>query len=145
MTKNLRVEVAHSEEELEDVFGIRREVFVEEQKVDEVEEYDNYESSSTHLLAYLDGKPCGTCRFRHTDEGVKLERFAVKKSVRGNGIGNALLNKALDMVDSSNHIYLHAQVGVVDFYAQHGFIKIGGEFEEANIRHFKMVYYPDQA
>ena len=43
--------------DLETAFTIRREVFVEEQRVDAREEYDEFEQSSTHFLAYKDSFP----------------------------------------------------------------------------------------
>ena len=38
------------------IFKIRQEVFVDEQKVDREEEFDSYESSSLHYLGLMDGK-----------------------------------------------------------------------------------------
>ncbi len=139
---DIRIVLAQSSSQLEEIFDVRREVFVKEQSVDESEEYDEFETSSTHLLAILNDKTVGTCRFRNTDKGIKLERFAVIKSARGIGVGEKLMFAALSKVDQSQTIYLHAQVQVVDFYKKYGFVKVGPEFLEANIRHFKMVYKP---
>ncbi len=138
MSKNLKVIIANSNEQLEAIFKIRREVFVEEQKVDEAEEYDEFETSSTHLLALYNDYPVGTCRFRNTDKGIKLERFAVLKSHRDKSVGKALVMATLDQVDLNQYIYLHAQIQVVDFYKKYGFVAVGDMFEEANIKHYKM-------
>ena len=91
-------------------------------------------------MAKIDGKTVGTCRFRNTDKGIKLERFAVLKDFRGLDVGEKLILTALSKVDRSQVIYLHAQIQVIDFYAKFGFIKVGPEFMEANIRHYKMVF-----
>lgn len=138
MTESINVQIANSKKQLEDIFEIRRKVFVVEQQVDEREEYDEFETSSTHLIALYNNKPAGTCRFRNTEKGIKLERFAVLHEFRNKAIGAALVNKTLDLVDLNQHIYLHAQIQVVDFYAQFGFKKVGDMFVEANIKHFKM-------
>src|SRR5262245_10062346 len=92
----LSIRKIQSEKELEDAFAIRKKVFVEEQKVPERDELDEYESSSTHFLAELNGEPCGTARWRHTSEGkIKLERFAVLGEFRGKGIGQAIVRAVL--------------------------------------------------
>jgi predicted GNAT family N-acyltransferase len=133
------VKVANSSGNLKSVFAVRKKVFVEEQAVSEEEEYDAFETSSTHLIASIDKNIVGTCRFRNTNKGIKLERFAVLKEYRNNGVGVALVKETLNQVDISQHVYLHAQVQVVDFYAKYGFVKTGDLFEEAGIKHFKMV------
>ena len=109
--------------DLDQAFAIRREVFVMEQQVPEVEEYDEFETISRHFLAlFLDKKgvsrPCGTARWRRTSKGVKLERFAVLKAYRGKGVGKALVKSVLDDVFSLQpepieSIYLHAQVSAL--------------------------------
>ena len=44
-----------------------------------------YEEESVHFMASLHHEPCGTARWRKTDKGYKLERFAVLEKCRGNG------------------------------------------------------------
>lgn len=136
----IEVQNVHSKTQLNQVFNIRREVFVKEQMVDENEEYDEFEFLSSHLLAYLDKIPVGTCRYRNTQKGIKLERFAVLKDYRKYKVGEALVRRVLSVVDLNQHIYLHAQVQVVDFYQKYGFEVVGNIFEEANIQHYKMIY-----
>jgi predicted GNAT family N-acyltransferase len=138
----ISVETANSSNDLKTVFAIRNDVFVIEQNVDKREEYDEFETSSTHYLAMYNGIPVGTCRFRNTDKGIKLERFAVLKEGRGKGVGEALVMQCLKDVDTRLNIYLHAQIQVVDFYSKYGFVKEGPEFVEADIRHYKMTYKP---
>ncbi|MEY2924678.1 MAG: hypothetical protein RLZZ337_1226, partial [Bacteroidota bacterium] len=75
--EDLNISIAQSADQLNKIFEVRRRVFVEEQAVEEVEEYDEFETSSTHLFAKLGDNIVGTCRFRNTDKGIKLERFAV--------------------------------------------------------------------
>ncbi len=120
-------------------FEIRRKVFVAEQQVSREEEYDQFENSSTHYLVYDDEKPVGTARWRKTDKGIKLERFAVLKELRNSGAGTAILNKVLeDVIPLKEKIYLHAQITAINFYLKAGFVIEGDEFVEANIRHYKM-------
>ncbi len=131
--------------DLETVFAIRREVFVDEQKVDPEEEFDEFEQNSRHFLAVFGKSPCGTARWRFTEKGIKLERFAVLRDFRNRKIGEnllkAVLNDVANFVDTKGKkIYLHAQLHAVPFYEKFGFIKEGEMFQEANIDHFKMHY-----
>ena len=69
--------------------------------------------------------------------GIKLERFAVLKAHRGEGIGKYLVEQVIEEVQKhAKPIYLHAQIQVVDFYQKLGFEKEGALFEEAGIQHF---------
>jgi predicted GNAT family N-acyltransferase len=123
---------------LQKAFDIRVKVFVDEQGVDKRLEYE-HEDESTHFLALADGVPAGTARHRQTENGIKLERFAVLPQYRGSGVGESLVKAVLGNVQPTDKkIYLNAQTQVVNFYAKYGFIPVGNEFEEAGIKHFKM-------
>ncbi|GAB3545663.1 GNAT family N-acetyltransferase [Spirosoma fluminis] len=133
-----------SPEDLDKAFAIRRQVFVDEQKVSAEEEYDEFEVSSQHFLARAGGTPCGTARWRRTSNGIKMERFAVLKAYRGQGVGKALVRAVLDDIFSQQpepieSIYLHAQLTAVPLYTSFGFVTVGSMFEEAGIQHYKMV------
>jgi len=128
---------------MKEALAIRQKVFVLEQKVDPEDEYDTYEESSVHFLAFLDGVPVGAARWRFTAYGVKLERFAVIAEARGNGVGQALVKAVLSDLDSNPEtagktIYLHSQLKAVSLYIKFGFEKSGDMFEECKIQHFKM-------
>lgn len=131
-------------EELEQAFKIREAVFVHEQEVAPEEEYDEYENTSTHFIAYdADGNPCGTARWRHTDKGIKLERFAVLEKFRGTGIGSLLVKNVLKDIQKNAgkdkpRVYMHAQTHAVPFYKKFGFLCQGDEFDECGIMHFQM-------
>lgn len=119
---------------------IRRKVFVEEQQVSREEEFDEFEENSRHYLVYYDGQPVGTARWRYTDKGLKLERFAMLKEYRNKKVGSIILKRILsDLEGLSDYIYLHAQLPAVNFYAREGFVKEGPMFSECNIDHYKMV------
>jgi predicted GNAT family N-acyltransferase len=118
---------------------IRKKVFVDEQNVPPHEEFDDYESISNHYVLLLHDTIIGTARWRNTDKGIKLERFAVLKKSRGIGAGSVLLEKILrDVNGLSPTIYLHAQLGAVRFYERQGFEKKGDIFLECDIEHYLM-------
>jgi predicted GNAT family N-acyltransferase len=123
--------------------NIRITVFVHEQQVPEEEELDEFEESARHFIAYVEGEPAGTCRWRYTEKGVKMERFAVSKAFRGKGVGIALLRAALQDVaeqpQSAGKLrYLHSQVTAMFLYEKAGFKAVGEPFDECGIMHYKM-------
>lgn len=143
---NISVEKVKTEEQLNTVFKIREEVFVIEQEVDPAEEYDEFENTSVHFLAKIEGEPAGTARWRFTQNGVKLERFAVLKPIRGKTVGQALVKAVIDDIASQEAangklLYMHAQLTAIPLYERFGFQKVGPMFEECNIQHFKMELY----
>ena len=80
-------------------------------------------------------------RWRKTEKGVKLERFAVLQKYRGCGVGKRLVEEVVkDVLPLKLSIYLHAQIQVVDFYEKLNFIKEGNLFEEAGIQHYLMSF-----
>ncbi len=137
----IEIKQAITTQQLMEIFEIRRLVFVIEQQVDPSEEYDEFEESSIQFIAKYQNVPAGTCRYRATDHGFKLERFAILQDFRKKGIGASLLNQCLqELQNESNKIYLHAQEHAVGFYEKYGFQKEGELFYEANIPHYKMAF-----
>lgn len=137
--KRIQVTKVNDEESLQKVFAVRRIVFVGEQNCPPELEWE-FEEESIHFLATVDGEPAGASRWRKTDKGYKLERFAVLKEFRGLGIGQELVKAVLaDLPADASYVYMHAQVQAVPLYEKFGFEKTGPEFEEAGIRHYKMV------
>lgn len=135
----IAVKKVANEQDLEKVFAIRKTVFVEEQNCPPELEWEN-EEVSIHFLAAMNGNPCGACRWRKTENGYKLERFAVLKEYRGRGVGQALVSTVLgDLPADNSTVYLNAQLDAMPLYAKFGFKAVGDQFEEAGIQHFKMI------
>lgn len=133
-----------NEEDLQKALHLREEVFVQEQKVPKEDEYDEFDKNANHFLATDDtGNALGTARWRKTEKGIKIERFAVRKDWRGKGIGSMLLESVLeDIIHSGNSegtfLYLHAQLSALPLYEKFGFKKEGDIFVECGIKHYKM-------
>ena len=127
-----------NEEEQKIAWAIRHEVFVIGQNCPEELEWE-HEEESIHYLAILDGEPVGTARWRETEKGIKLERFAVLAAARNKGIGSALVQALTQELSSSGKLlYLHAQLEAAPLYAKFGFKPKGENFWEAGIEHVKM-------
>ncbi len=138
MEPKIEVRRVSDADKLEQVFAIRRKVFVDEQNCPPELEWE-YEDESVHFLGSVNGIPAAASRWRKTANGYKLERFAVLKEFRGIGVGQALVAAVLkDLPADAEYIYLHAQITAMPLYARFGFKKAGEQFEEAGIQHFKM-------
>ena len=136
----IEIKRASEQGDLDIVFAIRRKVFVVEQSCPPELEWE-FEEESNHFLATLNGVPVGAARWRKTEKGYKLERFAVLKEYRGKGVGQALIKSVLkDLPADADYIYLHAQLQATGLYQKMGFKKEGEQFEEAGIQHYKMVF-----
>ena len=105
-------------------------------------EFDDEYVDATYFIAQYKNIFVGTARYRLTDFGIKLERFAVLKSYRNLGVGKRLALYILNSIKDEKVIYLHAQESVIDFYLKLGFKRIGSQFFEAEILHQKMIYNP---
>jgi predicted GNAT family N-acyltransferase len=117
---------------------VRHIVFVEEQKVDPDEEWDEADSECLHVLA--ETPECDAVGTGRLDISGKIGRMAVLAAYRGGGVGSIILASLLEKANDRalKEVYLHAQTHAVPFYARHGFEAEGEEFLEANIPHIRM-------
>jgi predicted GNAT family N-acyltransferase len=135
----IQVEKITAPQDLQKAFAIRDKVFVQGQHVPAHLEHE-HDDIAHHFLATLNDEPVGAARWRKTENGYKLERFAVLEPARGKGIAKAMITAVLDDIPKeAAYIYLNAQLDAVLVYEKSGFIKEGPMFEEAGIQHFKMV------
>lgn len=132
------VKLVETPDELKVAHQIRKEVFVIEQECPEEIEWE-FEEESHHYVALLNNEIVGTARWRETEKGIKLERFAVRKDFRNQHVGAALLQRLLnDVPKDGRPIYLHAQLAAKNFYLRHGLEPKGEHFWEGGIEHVKM-------
>ena len=131
-----------SERELAQAFALRLRVFVKEQGVPAEIELDRDDRRAVHLIARASDKVVGTARVVMHGRSAKIGRMAVLKSFRGRGIGRRLLVRAIAtaMEIGAVRIYLHAQVAVLGFYKNAGFVCVGPVFDEAGIPHRQMIW-----
>ncbi len=118
--------------------AVRRAVFMEEQGVSAELEWDGLDDGARHFLA-LDGAghPIGTARLLPDGH---IGRMAVLASWRGQGIGGALLRRAVDAAREQGFtaVELAAQTHAIGFYQRLGFSAYGPEFMDAGIAHRSM-------
>lgn len=119
----------------EDAQRVRIEVFVIEQNVPFELEWDEGDEVSTHAVAYDEqDRPVATGRLLPDGH---IGRMAVSLSLRGQGVGKAVLEVLLEVARSEGHteLLLHAQTHAIPFYERQGFTCEGEEFLEVDIPH----------
>jgi YbgC/YbaW family acyl-CoA thioester hydrolase len=123
--------------------AIRLEVFVQEQQIPLALEQDALDMDALHVVACNRlGAPVATGRLLVAAPGVsKIGRVAVKRSLRGTGVGQMTLQALEDAAKQrgDTQVMLHAQSSATRFYLTHGFKVSGEPFKEAGIEHIAMV------
>ncbi|MFC6824857.1 GNAT family N-acetyltransferase [Halopelagius fulvigenes] len=138
------VRVVTTDAEREDAFAVRRDVFVDEQGVDEELEYDEHDepgADAVHFVAYDGGEAVGAARLREADSGVgKVERVVVAAERRGEDWGKRVMEAVEETAREEGYerLKLHAQTRVEGFYESLGYESVGEEFVEADIPHVEM-------
>jgi YbgC/YbaW family acyl-CoA thioester hydrolase len=123
--------------------AIREAVFIDEQRIPAELEWDDADVSCLHALAVNRfGVALGTGRLLTHAPGIgKIGRMAVRSSMRGSGLGRALLGALVDAARQrgDHEVMLHAQASAVPFYVRAGFSARGAPFDEAGIPHVEMA------
>jgi len=121
-------------------YEIRKEVFVEEQKVPVELELDEYDDTAYHIALFENNTPVATGRLVEGSEYFKIGRVAVLKEHRGKSYGKVvmenMLKKAAEL--GAKEVHLHAQLHAKKFYESLGFQPYGEVFDEAGIDHISM-------
>ena len=122
---------------------IRHAVFVQEQGIAPEIEADAADSEALHAVATNRfGTAVGTGRAVFSaQQCARIGRMAVLDSVRGAGVGSAVLSALVQACRErgAHEVMLHAQADAVDFYKDRGFRPRGPVFLEAGIEHQEMV------
>lgn len=124
-------------------FSLRREVFMLEQGVPHADEYDDKDKDATHVVTLLEGDVVATLRVLWLPDYAKIGRFAVRQSLRNQGVGSRLFAATLDLIRNNGcePIGLEAQIDRIDFYERFGFRAYGDEYLDAGIVHRRMKNY----
>jgi len=133
-----------NEEELNQAFEIRKEVFVKEQGVplsDEFDEYDHLHGRCEHLLVYYNDQAVGTSRIRTVDEYGKLERICLLKDFRSLGLGKVIVLALEEIAKEQglSKVKLHGQTHAEGFYQNLGYQTASAVFMEDGIPHVLMT------
>lgn len=126
--------------DIERVFALRYEVFVNEQNVPPEIELDDEDNHATHIIAEENGVTVGCARILFGDGGGHIGRLAVKKSERGRGVGKEICLFIIELCHERGYkrVWLNSQLHAVGFYEKLGFSRRGETFFEAGIEHIEM-------
>jgi predicted GNAT family N-acyltransferase len=140
MENNLKIEIVKWIDGHVSLSMIREKVFIEEQKVTSQLEWDGLDEEAIHFLAYQDEKAIGCARALVIENHMQLGRMAVLKEYRNQGIGSALIEKAMitAKLNQLSKILISAQCHAIDFYKKFGFEVTSEVYLDAGISHQDM-------
>ncbi|WP_437726264.1 GNAT family N-acetyltransferase [Sorangium sp. So ce861] len=120
---------------------LRYEVFVVEQAVPADIEVDELDEGAQHFVVLDGDEVVATMRIVPYGDALKVGRVAVRKDLRGSGLGRRLLEEAIRVAaaQGARALVLNAQVAAAPFYRKLGFVEEGPIFDEAGIPHTRMV------
>lgn len=121
---------------------VRRQVFIEEQGIAEIDEVDGRDPQAVHLLATDAGRPIGAARILIDGKIGKIGRICVLSEKRGTGLGANLVEAAVDYLRQQGNVTqakLGSQDHAIGFYARLGFHPIGPIYQDAGIPHQDMI------
>lgn len=102
----------------------------------------DHEPDTMHLWVDADDQaPTVTACARlltQPDGGRKLGRLVTSARSRGEGVGGAVIDAALNLVPPGTPVVLDAQVRLADWYGRWGFVRSGADFDEDGIWHTPM-------
>lgn len=140
------------------VARLRSEVFLREQKVDDVElDWRDLDDGTVHMfirsghdgadgrevIAYLRTLAVPALRDVPGTGAVRrvLGRVVTDPNYRGEGLAGRLIGRAVEL-HGDEPIVLHAQTYITAMYEQHGFTAYGEQYDEGGIPHVSMVRVP---
>lgn len=113
------------DDELEEVIELISQIFPDADP--------NISEDDIFLVAESTGRPIGFAHVIEDDEKIILQGLGVEESLRGSGVGSALIERALEIFSPTDKpVYLKTQLSnpALDLYERFGF----------NIKKFGMVH-----
>lgn len=126
--------------------NVRFQIYTEELGIDKFREFDGLDQNATHYLLFVDMLPVGVCRWRKEQKHIIIDRFAIKKSYRGNGYGFLLLKFVInELAPSKTQIQILAVRESLPFLNVIGFKDVVEEIGYDDVELLKLIYSPDKA
>lgn len=137
----MKIKIVENQQEKNQAFYVRTEVFVKEQKVPVEEEIDAFDETAIHFVGYEQEQPVVASRLRFVDEYGKLERICVLEEFRGKSFGKEIIQAMEEVIRQKGYskAKLNAQTHAEEFYKKLGYKTISGEFLDAGIPHVTMI------
>ncbi|MBM3110571.1 GNAT family N-acetyltransferase [Pseudomonas sp. P66] len=132
-------------EQLYAILQLRTEVFVVEQRCAYLEvDGQDLVGDTCHLMGWQNDELKAYLRLLDPESqggDVVIGRVVTAHSARGQGLGNKLLEEALEQAEKNwpgVPVYLSAQSHLQDYYGRYGFLVVGEEYLEDDIPHIGM-------
>ena len=130
-------------EQLYQIMSLRNEVFIVEQNC-VYQDLDNKDQDAIHVCGFINDKIAAYSRLfspGYYFEDAAIGRVLVAMEVRNLKIGHVLIEHSIAAISKlyrTSKITISAQVYLLKFYQQHGFVQVGEEYLEDGIPHVEM-------
>tara|TARA_Y100000052_G_C2942797_1_gene81793 strand:- start:382 stop:990 length:609 start_codon:yes stop_codon:yes gene_type:complete len=124
MADSLKVTVARTLDQVVMAMTLRGVIYLGEQQCPYEEEYEGNDfAAASHLIAWKGKEPVGVLRLRFFAGFAKVERAAVLKQYRRDGVMRLLMQEALRYAARRGYekVLGHAQINRVKYWRTHGF------------------------
>ncbi|CQR47978.1 putative N-acetyltransferase YjcF [Paraliobacillus sp. PM-2] len=130
----------HNQKQLNDALKVRTSVFVDEQKVPEDIEKDQFDAQAVHFVGYISNQAVAAGRCRINTTHAKLERICVIEAFRGQSLGKELiLHMEQSLIKKGvKKVALGSQTHATSFYLKLGYQTVSSVFIDANMPHVMM-------
>jgi len=120
----IKITLARTFDQVVMAMTLRGVTYLGEQEAPYGEEYDGNDLiGASHMIAWLNNNPVGVLRLRWFADFAKVERAAVLKQFRSEGVMSRLMQEAFVYSARRGYRQLlgHAQLNRVEFWKKHGF------------------------
>jgi len=134
-------EIPYSDEEYRKELALRDEVLRKPLGRSLYDENLDAERDDYHIGAFINGQLIGVLILRRLNStDIKMKQVAVTERWQGHGTGREMVRYAEEYAKNNGYtdILLNARKTATGFYEKQGYDKIGEEFLEIDIPHFKM-------
>ena len=133
----MKYKLVETEEELEEAYRIRHEIFVKEQKLFVDSDRDEYDTHAIHIIALFHDEVVGTVRVYEKEKDVWFgSRLAVLEPYRGR-VGKVLIEKAVETVrgKQAKQFKAYVQIANVPFFKRCRWRSIGEVVDYQGVPH----------
>lgn len=131
------------ENDLSEVYRIRRKVFIEEMKIPEIDEFDGQDDLALHVIVYEEAgskQAVATGRIIFDGEGCQIGHIAVLKEFRNRQYGDFAVRLLLNKAFTSGIPVVKSMVYIdsIEFFEKLGFRIIDEKQMNQNMKYYLM-------
>jgi len=134
--------IEHRSPEYEDLISLRDKILREPLGLKFLDTDLAKENDSLHLAGYTDDQKLMCCLVLKpiSEKTIKMRQVAVAETAQGKGWGTALVKESERIAKEKGYhkMICHARDHAIPFYMKLDYFKVGDEFEEVTVKHFRM-------